>query len=313
VQVPGCEQSTAERIREIVGDTTKRLIRHHSLVQPTQQRQLDYQVSRNAYALLHSFVFPHLVKILAKDEKRLTTAIRSFDSPEDLLRAVPGAANRGFGSVDVRSCSDHLAAMETKITPHEKIECINDAHSALQKLVGESARAVAGGGTGANQSPVEITGDDVLSLFILAVRASSLKDRIAHIAYVEMYLHGAPGRCGNNEAARFEEAGYAVSALQAALQFFLEDSRRPAGAAVSSSARGSSRASGSFASGGYPSAQNTSSLGAGGFRDGLSAVAFHDDDDEPPDQVNSHLQSLTRDVRQARAGQQAHAGGSQRR
>jgi len=66
----------------------------------------------------------------------------------------------------------------------------------------------------------------VISLFILAVHSSNVDEHwLAHIAHVEMYIQKATGRSGNNEAARFEEAGYAVSALQAALQFFLDERR----------------------------------------------------------------------------------------
>merc|ERR1740130_1206709 len=85
VQVPGCEQSTAERIREIVGDAKKRLMRHHKISQANQLRQLDYQVSRSAYAALYSFVFPHLQRILASAEDRLRKAIRSFNTTADLV------------------------------------------------------------------------------------------------------------------------------------------------------------------------------------------------------------------------------------
>lgn len=229
VQVPGCEQSTAERIREIVGDACKRLIRHHKLNQPSQLRHLDYQVSRQAYAALHSFVFPHLQRILSSPEERLEEAIRSYGSVAELVEAIPGAAVRGLGRVDVRECSKQLALLDHRITPHEKVQCIEEAHSLLQRCVAEGAReaALPTSPLGSPGRPrVEITGDDVLSLFILAVHGSQLHSRLAHVAHVEMYLQGAAGRSGSSEAARFEEAGYAVSALQAGLQFFLEERRQ---------------------------------------------------------------------------------------
>jgi hypothetical protein len=285
VQVPGCEQSTAERIREIVGDNSRKLIRHHGLLQPTQQRQLDYQVSRNAYALLHSFVFPHLQRVLKPAEQRLEKAIRCFDTAEELLNFVPGAAGRGLGKVDVRNCAEHLAAMDREITPHEKIACINEAHSALQRCIADSARgataaaSAAGAPRSPSPSPVEITGDDVLSLFILALRASLVKDRLAHIAYVEMYLQGAAGRTGTNEAARFEETGYAVSALQAALQFFFEDANR-----------------------GHPGKSARGGAPIGGARGGLGVAAFGDAYSDAADPVNSQLQGIVRQARDVRQG-----------
>jgi len=237
VQVPGCEQSTAERIREIVTDANKRLIKHHRLMQERQKRQLDYYVSRNAYAALHSFVFPHLQRILASAEDKLEKAVRSHLSASDLVNVIPGAQGRGLGLVDTSGCSEQLALMDHKITPHEKIACIDEAYSLLQRCVEEGARAAAprvtplGAGGGGAGGPVEITGDDVLSLFVLAVYNSRLEHRLAHVAHVEMYMQGAAGWSGSNEAARFEEAGYAVSALQAALQFFLEERRAAPGAA----------------------------------------------------------------------------------
>merc|ERR1712110_1070413 len=128
-------------------------------------------MGRNAYALLHSFVFPHLQHILKPSEQRLEKAIRYYDTDEELLNFVPGAAGRGLGQVDVRDCADHLAQMDHEITPHEKIACINEAHSALQRCIADCARA-ATGPSSPSKPPVEITGDDVLSLFILALRAS---------------------------------------------------------------------------------------------------------------------------------------------
>eukprot|EP00913_Durusdinium_trenchii_P013704 g12867.t1 len=53
---------------------------------------------------------------------------------------------------------------------------------------------------------------------------SQVKNFLAHVCHMEMYLQG-PSRSGGG--ARFEEAGYAVSALQAGLQFFLEEGRAP--------------------------------------------------------------------------------------
>lgn len=209
VQVPGCEQSTAERIRELVENATARLITHHNLKQPSQHRQLDYHVSRSVYAALHSFVFPHLKDILVEPEERLEAAILSYGSTAELLNCIPKAQENGLGSVDIQACSDQLDLLDHRITPHEKIQCIDEAHSVLQRCVQEAPRV----GEGA----VEITGDDVLSLFILAVHgARGWKHRLAHAAHIEMYLQG-------DEAARLEEAGYAATVLQGALQFFLDE------------------------------------------------------------------------------------------
>jgi len=41
IQVAGCENSTAERIREIVEDATRKLMKHHKLNQ-SARRQLEY-------------------------------------------------------------------------------------------------------------------------------------------------------------------------------------------------------------------------------------------------------------------------------
>lgn len=270
VQVPGCEQSTAERIREIVGDAKKRLMRHHRLQQPNHQKQLDYQVSRHAYAFLHSFVFPHLQRILAPAEERLQKAIRSYATAAELVAAIPDAAGRGLATVDVRRCSEALELMDHKITPHEKITCIDEAHSMLQRGVEDGARADGAGQQGA----IEITGDDVLSLFILALHGTTMEHYLAHIAHVEMYSQG--------EAERFEAAGYAVSALQAALQFFLEERRHV------SSTRGPSRpATNIFSSYLQPGGDQGMGLGGSGFGGANPGAGAGEDD----------LQGLVRQAR----------------
>lgn len=213
VQVPGCEQSTAERIREMCDEAKKRLIRHHKLRQLAEHRQVEYQVSRSVYAALHSFVFPHLQRILGEAEKRLALQLQAYSSTREL------ASQEDIGLLDVTPSAELLSLLDHKITPHEKIEAINDAHTALQKALLEQDREAR-----------EITGDDVMSAFILAVHASPLQHRLAHVAHVEMYLQGASG-----SEARFEEAGYAVTALQSALQFFLQGDRRPRVATIFSS------------------------------------------------------------------------------
>lgn len=222
VQVPGCEQSTAERIREIVGDAKQRLQRHHKIRQPNQLKQLDYQVSRSAYAALYSFLFPHLQRILASAEDRLKKSIRSYTSTAALIADLPGLQGKNLSNVDVRSCAEKLADIDHKITPHEKIACIGEAHSLLQRSIEEGAQK----SSRSQEGVMEITGDDIQFLFTLALYRTDLPNRLAHIAHVDMYSQG--------EASRFEEAGYAVTTLQAALQFFLEErrhtaSRTPAG------------------------------------------------------------------------------------
>lgn len=214
-QVAGCEQSTNERIRELASDATKRLIRHHNLSQPAQQRQLAYQVSRNVYAALHSFIFPHLQRILADADVSLHKAIKSYGSSAAVMDAMPDM-NRDLALLDISGCCDQLAGLDHLITPHEKVDCINDTYTALQRCVTEGVRASAR----KQQEAIEITGDDVISLFVLAVHGSSLQHRLAHVAHMEMYIQGAAGRCGDSAIG---EAGYAFSAFQAGLQFFLKD------------------------------------------------------------------------------------------
>lgn len=229
VQVAGCESSTAERIREIAAETVQRLSKHHKLSLPSQIRQVDFNVSRQAYAVLNAWVFPHLSQILSEHETRLQDAIQSYSSSDELLNDMPEATLRGLGRVDIRECSKELELMEKAITPHEKVACIDKAHSLLQQKVAEGAKITQAAG----DSPVEITGDDVLSLFIMAVHGSQVKQFLAHIAHVEMYLEGAAGRSGSS----VDEAGYAVCALQAALEFFLRSTEEPR-PAISSPNRG---------------------------------------------------------------------------
>lgn len=229
VQVAGCEQITADRIQEIAAEAVRKLIRHHALVQPSQHRRLAYHVTRNVYAALHSFVYPHLVSVLKDHEERLRSAIASYASPKDVLDVVAGGGS-GLALVDVRPVAEQLNNLDHLITPPEKVDCVNKGHGMLQKCVAESARAAR------RTEALEITGDDVLSLFILAVYHSAVKHPLAHVAHMEMYLQGAAWRAGAGDA----EAAYATSALQAALQFFLEERRGGGGSAGRGSSEGHS-------------------------------------------------------------------------
>lgn len=241
VQVPGCEQSTAERIREITDEATERLMKHHKVSQASLQKQIESQVSRNAYVCLHSFLFPHLQRILASAEDGLDKAIKIYPSPKDLVDVIPGAGNRGLDLVDFKECSKHLSQMDHSITPHEKIGCIESAYLVLKQCVGEDGERP----WSPKEGSMEITGDDVLSLFILSVHGSELKSRLAHVAHVEMYLQGAT----RSEAARFEEAGYAVAAFQAALQFFLDEKKRTSVGRSTSAPRSSAKVFANYAQG----------------------------------------------------------------
>lgn len=224
VRVAGCEQSMAERIREITAGTAQRLIKHHKVQQSTHLREIDIEVSHHAYVALHSTLFPHLKHILAGPEEQLGKAMRSYPSARELAEVIPGARERRLDLVDVGPSAQQLALMDREITPHGKISCIDKAHSLLQQSSEAYAKAaVAAGGPG---GAVEITGDDILSLFILAAHASGAKTPLAHVAHVEMYLQTASGRSGGADAARLQETGYAVSAFQAALQFILDEKRR---------------------------------------------------------------------------------------
>jgi len=222
VQVPGCEHRTAERIGEIVTDAVDKLSRQHKVTSATQISQLEFKVSRQAYTALYSFIFPHLQSMLTEKEERLQRQVRSYGSVEDLLKAIPGAEGR-LCFVDVSESANELELLEGKIAPHEKIECVDKAHGLLQRSIASQTRP-------STSAPVEITGDDVLSLFILVVYRSQVKNFLAHVCHMEMYLQG-PSRSGGG--ARFDEAGYAVSALQAGLQFFMEERAATASASAS--------------------------------------------------------------------------------
>eukprot|EP00747_Dinoflagellata_sp_TGD_P079855 gnl/TRDRNA2_/TRDRNA2_160671_c0_seq2.p1 gnl/TRDRNA2_/TRDRNA2_160671_c0~~gnl/TRDRNA2_/TRDRNA2_160671_c0_seq2.p1 ORF type:complete len:439 (-),score=85.35 gnl/TRDRNA2_/TRDRNA2_160671_c0_seq2:53-1369(-) len=250
VQVAGLEQSTAERIREICTETTKKLKEFHKLNQ-AQSQQAEFQVSRLAYVALNSFLFPHLQHILTSAEERLEKAIRSYSTTQELIDAMPdGGDSKSLHLLDVRECSEKLAAMDlsTMMTPHEKVACIDEAHTMLKRCVAETAQK--------GPVAVEITGDDILSLFILAVHGSKLQHRLAHVAHMDMYLQGSTGRSGGIDAGRFEESSYACSAFQAALQFFLEERRASTQVRSMQSARGTSTVFSSYlgqSASGYPS------------------------------------------------------------
>lgn len=215
VQVPGCENRTAERIREIVTEAVDKLSRQHKVTSASQVAQLEFKVSRQAYTALYSFIFPHLQSLLTEKEDQLQRSVRSYVSRDELLKAVPGGERLCF--VDVTESAAELEMLEGKIAPHEKIECVDKAHALLQKSIASALERPE-----RSSAPIEITGDDVLSLFILVVYRSRVKNFLAHVCHMEMYLQG-PSRSGGG--ARFEEAGYAVSALQAGLQFFMEEGR----------------------------------------------------------------------------------------
>jgi hypothetical protein len=161
------------------------------------------------------------MQMLAEPEKKLQKSMRSFKTTDELIEAIPDARGRGLGKVDVKICAQKLSDIDHMIHPHGKIACIDEAHSLLNKCVAEACEAQAPGRP--RRDSFEITGDDVLSLFILAIHKSNLPNCLAHIAHVEMYSQG--------EAARLHESGYAVTALQSALKFFLEERRHPANTA----------------------------------------------------------------------------------
>ena len=79
-QVPGCEQSTVERAGEMNDEDKMRLVKLHRLKRLSEHRQVEYQGSRNGYAALHSFVFPHFQRIVAAAEERLERAVRLWRS-----------------------------------------------------------------------------------------------------------------------------------------------------------------------------------------------------------------------------------------
>jgi len=143
------------------------------------------------YAVLHSFIFPHLQNILEAADAKLENGVRAYNSKSELLDAIPGATTRGLGNIDLSRCSDQLAYMSDKNVPHEKITCIDEVYSELQKCVAEA-------GSQSLEGSAEITGDDVLSLFILTVYGSNLEQKLAHVAHVEMYLQSASGRSGGS-------------------------------------------------------------------------------------------------------------------
>eukprot|EP00435_Cladocopium_sp_Y103_P004430 s4850_g1.t1 len=155
VQVPGCENRTAERIREIVTEAVDKLSRQHKVTSASQVAQLEFKVSRQAYTALYSFIFPHLQSLLTEKEDQLQRSVRSYAALDDLLKAVPGGERLCF--VDVTESAAELELLEGKIAPHEKIECVDKAHALLQKSIASRVAPE----TRSSAAPMEITGDDV--------------------------------------------------------------------------------------------------------------------------------------------------------
>lgn len=215
VRVRGCEQQMAERMHSICSETALKLIQHHQVKKEAQQREIASAVSRAVYCVLHSFIFPHLVKELTSFEAKLVSVIRSFASPAEVLEEIPGASNKGLSKVDVSRSSVRLANLDTLIAPHEKVGCVVETYNLLQACVAEEMQKAR------RKDAVEITGDDVLSLFIEAIVGSGLQYFLPHAAHMDMYLHGSAGLSPVHD-----EAGYAVSAFQAALSFLLEEKRK---------------------------------------------------------------------------------------
>lgn len=215
VRVRGCEQQMAERMHSICSETALKLIQHHQVKKEAQQREIASAVSRAVYCVLHSFIFPHLVKELTPFEAKLVSVIKSFASPAEVLEEIPGASNKGLSKVDVSRSSVRLANLDSLIAPHEKVGCVVETYNLLQACVAEEMQKAR------RKDAVEITGDDVLSLFIEAIVGSGLQYFLPHAAHMDMYLHGSAGLSPVHD-----EAGYAVSAFQAALSFLLEERKK---------------------------------------------------------------------------------------
>merc|ERR1711957_244160 len=100
-------------------------------------------------------------------------AIRTYATTADIVAALPGIQGSCLSSVDVSPCVQKLNDLAHWNTPHEKITCIDEAHSLLQTAVADGCRNGLSAGQ-PQQAAMEITGDDVLSLFIIVVHRCEL-------------------------------------------------------------------------------------------------------------------------------------------
>jgi len=206
VQVPGFEYETGKRIERMCEMAAKKLRQFHNIQDPYQEGLLRYTVSKTMYAALHSFLFPHLVYALQVHEERLSTKMGEF-SIDGLVDTLLKKDIWITSEDDIKS---HIIGLEEVITPHEKLDKIVSLFNLIHRM--------------------EVTGDDVLILFALGIRTSGVRNILAHVAHMDLFL-----KASKKTIKKFHETDYAFTSFQSAVSYLL--SSRNSVVAISASSQ----------------------------------------------------------------------------
>jgi len=192
VQVPGFEYETGKRIERMCESAAKKLRMFHNIQDPYQEGLLRYTVSKTMYAALHSFLFPHLVNSLQVHEDRLNKKLDDF-SVDGLVATL---LKKDLWVTFKDDIKNHVFGLEEVITPHEKLDKIVSLFNLIHRM--------------------EVTGDDILILFALGIRACRLRNILAHVAHMDLFL-----KASRKTIKKYHETDYAFTSFQSAVSYLL--------------------------------------------------------------------------------------------
>eukprot|EP00922_Rhytidocystis_sp_ex-Travisia-forbesii_P018764 GHVS01027893.1.p2 GENE.GHVS01027893.1~~GHVS01027893.1.p2 ORF type:complete len:201 (+),score=17.31 GHVS01027893.1:833-1435(+) len=186
------------------------------LLHGAHRRYLQEVAERYVYASLFSVLWHHLVISLRSRETLVQRAMNTLSRDQQSLLAdlqVPPS----LYDIDLQSPSAAILQLRTLHTPHEKLECLENVCELIYKAVEEHSKRAGSPTqmTAKRMGPVEVTGDEVLALWVACLAQSRLKHCVANTALVDMSLSQKP------TGSRLAKASYVYTTFHSAVTYLL--------------------------------------------------------------------------------------------
>ena len=212
--VEGFEGATAQRISDLSQTATLALLKYSKSLE-AQRAQIENDIERAAYATLHAWICPHIMSTTRLRDEEVKLKISMLPTDEALLALMQAPAELVEGTRRlVAFCESRLVAslkaVDSIISPHQKLSAFSRVLETLTQGVSEACRGV------------QVSGEHLVPAFAILIRHANLNVFYAHIVHVEMLL------VVHANSLALGQGGYALSTFQSALEF-LTQLKRPTG------------------------------------------------------------------------------------
>ena len=201
VLCPGFEAHLGARIRDMSAQCAGSLLRYLPSGLNASAQLVQADIERSAYASLHAFIFPHLMRCVDENPSLsknlalpLERVLREMRAPVDLL-----AVHKSLESLLPLRVGADFTKLGQSITPQQKVNALTRIVDTLTCVLGEMGIR-------------NFSSEHLLAAMTAALMVSGLAKAPAHMAHMDMFLV-------NHPELAMDKSSFAVATFSSSLEF----------------------------------------------------------------------------------------------